>query len=53
MRTAIKQDISPDLNPLDYALWGVLLNKTNATSHPNNGSLKTVTEKEWNKINLF
>ena len=23
---------SPDLNPLDYALWGVLKNKTNATS---------------------
>ena len=35
VRTAIKQDSSPDLNPLDYAVWNVLENKTNATSHPN------------------
>ena len=27
----------PDLNPLDYTQWGVLENKTNATSHPNIG----------------
>ena len=32
---------SPDHNPLDYAIWGVLENKTNATSHPNIGSLMT------------
>ena len=24
VRTAIKQDLSPDLNPLDYAIWDVL-----------------------------
>ena len=41
---------SPDLNPLDYAIWGVLENKTNATSHPNIGLPKTAIEKEWNKI---
>ena len=29
------------LYPLDYATWSVLENKTNATSHPNIGSLKT------------
>ena len=39
VRTAIKQDLSPDLNPLDYVIWGVLKNKTNATSHPNIGLL--------------
>ena len=51
MRTAIKQDLSPDLKPLlDYALWGVLENKTNTTSHPNIGSFKTAIEKEWNKM---
>ena len=33
---------SPDLNPLDYAIWGVLENRINATSHPNIGSLRTV-----------
>ena len=50
MKTAIKQDLRPDLNPLDYAIWGILENKTNVTSHPNIGSLKTVIEQEWNKM---
>ena len=31
-------------------MWRVLENKTNATSHPNIGSLKTAIEKEWNKM---
>ena len=44
VRTAIKLDLIPDLNPLDYAISGVLENKTNATSHPNIGSLKTDIE---------
>ena len=26
---------NPELNPLDYAIWGVLENKINATSYPN------------------
>ena len=43
VRTAIKKDLSPDLNPLDYAIWCVLENKTNATSHPN-------IAEEWNKM---
>ena len=46
MRIAIKQDLSPDLNPLDYAIRGVLEYKTNPTSHPNIGSLKTAIEEE-------
>ena len=50
MRTAIKQDLSPDLNPFDYAGWGIQENKTNTTSHPNIGSLKTTFEEEWNEI---
>ena len=28
VRRAIKRDLSPDLNPLDYAIWGILENKT-------------------------
>ena len=32
VRIAIKQDLNPDLNPLDYAIWGILEDKTNATS---------------------
>ena len=38
------------LKPLIYAIWGVLENKTNATFHPNIGSLKIAVEEEWNKI---
>ena len=40
----------PDLNSLDYSIWGVLENKTNATSHPNIGSFKTNIEEEWNRM---
>ena len=51
MRTASKQDLSPDLiHPTDYAVWGVLENKTNAISHSNVGSFKTAIEEEWNKM---
>ena len=46
MRTAIKQDLSPGFNSRDYSIWGVLENKTNATSHPNIGLLKTVIQEE-------
>ena len=30
VRKAIKQDLSPDNNPFDYPVLGVLENKTNA-----------------------
>ena len=50
VRTAIKQNLSPDLIPLDYTIWGVLENKTNATPHPNIGLLKTAFEEKWNKM---
>ena len=49
-RTAIKQDLSPDFNPLVYIIQAILAKKTNATSHPNIGSLKTAIEEEWNKM---
>ena len=49
VKTAIKQFLSPDLKLLGHAIWSVLENKRNATSHPNIGSLKTAME-EWNKI---
>ena len=50
MKTSIKQYSSLDLNPLDYAMWGVGRKQTNATSHPNIVSVKTAIEKEWNKM---
>ena len=37
---------SPDLNPLGYIIWGVLENKTNATSHQNIGLLKIAIEEK-------
>ena len=40
---------SPDHNHLNRAIWGILENKTNATSHPNIGLLKTAMEEERNK----
>ena len=49
MWTAIKQELSPDLNPLDYVIWGIFENK-NTSSHPNICSLKIAIEEEWNKI---
>ena len=52
VRRAIKQDLSPDLNPLDYATWGILENKTNANSHPNIGSLMTAFEEEENTLSI-
>ena len=41
---------SPKLNPIDYAIWGVLENKTNATFCPNISSLTTAVLENWNKI---
>ena len=38
------------LNPFDYAIWSILENKTNATSHPKIGLLKFPIEDEWNKM---
>ena len=50
VRTSIEQDLRPDLNLLDYAIWGILENKTNATFHENIGLCKTTIEEEWNKM---
>ena len=47
---AINQDLSPDLDPLDFVIWEILENKTNAISQPNIGSLKTAVAEEWTKI---
>ena len=55
VRTAVKQDLSTDLNPLDYAIRGVLKNKTNATSHGYIGSLKAALGRNGKRClkNLF
>ena len=42
--------LMPKRWPVDFAIHGVLEDKTNATSHPNIASLKTAIEEEWNKM---
>ena len=37
--------LSPNLNPHDSTIWGVLESKTIATFHPNIGSFKTAIEE--------
>ena len=41
---------SPDLNPLDYGIWGIMDKNARATPHPNLESLKTSIIREWNNL---
>lgn len=38
---------SPNVNPLDYGIWGAIESKVCHTSHPSRTSLKTAIEKQW------
>ena len=50
VRTAIKQNSSPDCNSPYYAIRGVLEKETNATSNSNIWSLRTTLDKDLKKI---
>ncbi|QQP54749.1 Uncharacterized protein FKW44_007679 [Caligus rogercresseyi] len=41
---------SPDLNPLDFAVWDELERKTNKTPHPNVNALKGTIRTEWDNM---
>jgi len=41
---------SPDLNPLDYSVWGVLEAKACKTSHPSVEALKVSIAKNWRTL---
>ena len=41
---------SPDLNPLDYAIWGILEAKVNAVQHRSDKALKKHLKAEWRKL---
>ena len=41
---------SPDLNPLDFGIWGYLESKVSATHHKSLEALKTKLRKEWSKM---
>jgi hypothetical protein len=42
---------SPDLNPLDYSICGVLQSKVNATAHENTNTLRFTIRHEWKRLN--
>ena len=42
----IRVSLWPNPKPFDYVIWGVLENKTNVTSHPKIGLLKSTIEEE-------
>ena len=41
---------SPDLNPLDYCVWGILENRVNSFSHKSIESLKRKLVMEWDNF---
>src|SRR5271165_2778835 len=43
---------SPDLNVMDYAIWGVLEARVNATVHRTLDSLKRAVQREWAKLSM-
>lgn len=43
---------SPDLNPLDYCVWGTLEGKVNAKQHRSLDSLKRKLSLEWDKLSM-
>ena len=38
---------SPDCNPLDYGIWGIMNTNIGATPYPNITALKASIVKEW------
>ena len=43
---------SPDLNPLDYCIWGVLEARVNAIRHKNLESLRASIRREWDRLSM-
>jgi inhibitor of nuclear factor kappa-B kinase subunit alpha len=41
---------SPDLNPMDYAIWGILTKNISTTHHKSAASLEQKLKVEWAKI---
>uniref|UniRef100_A0A1I7XK25 DDE_3 domain-containing protein n=1 Tax=Heterorhabditis bacteriophora TaxID=37862 RepID=A0A1I7XK25_HETBA len=46
----IRPSNSPDLNPMDFAIWSILENKSSRTSYNNLDSLKMALVKSWDEI---
>lgn len=43
---------SPDLNPLDFCIWGTLESKVNKKQHHNFESMKRALVREWDKLSM-
>ncbi len=43
---------SPDLNPLNYSIWGFLESRVNAKRHSSVESLKITLKKEWANLSM-
>ena len=41
---------SPDLNPLDYSVWGYVESRACANPHPNTSALQKAVEKAWSEL---
>ncbi|CAD6196182.1 unnamed protein product [Caenorhabditis auriculariae] len=41
---------SPDLNPMDYAVWIYLIKKVSSKDYPSIKALKTALIKKWDEI---
>lgn len=41
---------SPDLNPMDFSIWGILDSKISAKNYTSIENLKTALKKAWNDI---
>ena len=49
---AERQASSPNLNPLDYAIWGYFESKVYATHHQSLEALQVPLIKEWSKVGV-
>jgi inhibitor of nuclear factor kappa-B kinase subunit alpha len=43
---------SPDLNVMDYAIWGILEARINAKAHRSLNSVKRAVKREWAKLSM-
>ena len=43
---------SPDLNQLDYSIWGILESRVNTKRHTSIESLKVTLLREWDKLSM-
>ena len=42
--------MTPDLNPMDYTIWGVLEARVAARKVKSLGRLRCIVEEEWDKL---